>query len=60
MLGPRGLMPNPKAGTVTPNIADVSAHTRNPTVAERLSSGGFVLGSKLYPFPKLKPFMVVN
>lgn len=42
VLGPRGLMPNPRAGTVTPDIAKVVAEYKAGKVEFRNDSAGIV------------------
>jgi large subunit ribosomal protein L1 len=45
ILGPKGLMPNPKLGTVTPNVADAVRAAKSGQVEFRVEKAGIVHAS---------------
>jgi large subunit ribosomal protein L1 len=57
ILGPRGLMPNPKVGTVTPNIAQAVSNAKSGQVQFRTDKGGIIhctIGKADFDIPALK------
>src|ERR1700742_2440470 len=45
ILGPRGLMPNPKVGTVTPDVATAVKNAKAGQVQFRIDKGGIIHGT---------------
>jgi large subunit ribosomal protein L1 len=57
ILGPRGLMPNPKVGTVTPDVATAVKNAKAGQVQFRVDKGGIVhgtIGRRSFDNDKLK------
>jgi large subunit ribosomal protein L1 len=45
ILGPRGLMPNPKVGTVTPDVVTAVKNAKAGQVRYRVDKGGIIHGT---------------
>ncbi len=57
ILGPRGLMPNPKVGTVTPDVADAVTKAKAGQVQYRTDKAGIIhcsIGKVKFEVPALK------
>ena len=57
ILGPRGLMPNPKVGTVTPDVATAVRNAKAGQVQFRVDKGGIIhgtIGRRSFDADKLK------
>ncbi len=57
ILGPRGLMPNPKVGTVTPDVATAVRNAKAGQVQFRVDKGGIIhgtIGRRSFDNDKLK------
>jgi large subunit ribosomal protein L1 len=57
ILGPRGLMPNPKVGTVTPDVATAVKNAKAGQVQFRVDKAGIVhgtIGRRSFDSDKLK------
>ncbi|WP_298014250.1 50S ribosomal protein L1 [uncultured Aquabacterium sp.] len=57
VLGPRGLMPNPKVGTVTPDVATAVKNAKAGQVQFRVDKGGIIhgtIGRRSFDDAKLK------
>jgi len=57
VLGPRGLMPNPKVGTVTPDVATAVKNAKAGQVQFRVDKGGIIhgtIGRRSFDADKLK------
>jgi len=61
ILGPRGLMPNPKVGTVTPNVAEAVKNAKAGQVQYRTDKAGIIhatIGRKSFSDEQLKTNLV--
>jgi large subunit ribosomal protein L1 len=57
VLGPKGLMPNPKLGTVTPNVGDAVTAAKSGQVEFRVEKAGIIhgrIGKASFPEADLK------
>jgi large subunit ribosomal protein L1 len=62
ILGPRGLMPNPRVGTVTPDVATAVRNAKAGQVQYRTDKGGIVqctIGRASFPVESLKENLTV-